>query len=106
MGRVAAAAADRVVITSDNPRSEDPESILDQIEAGIGGAGDTVLREADRATAIRIALEHARPGDTVIIAGKGHERTQVLRDRTQPFDDRLAAAAVLREIGFDVDDPV
>jgi UDP-N-acetylmuramoyl-L-alanyl-D-glutamate--2,6-diaminopimelate ligase len=100
MGRVAGNAADRVVMTSDNPRREDPERILDEIEAPAA-----VLRESDRARAIRMALELARPGDTVLIAGKGHEREQIFGDRSIPFDDRVVAAGVLREMGFDANDP-
>jgi UDP-N-acetylmuramoyl-L-alanyl-D-glutamate--2,6-diaminopimelate ligase len=106
MGRVAAREADRIVVTSDNPRSEDPESILDAIMAGVEGGAVPYLREVDRARAIRLALEHARPGDTVLIAGKGHERYQIIGQATLPFDDRAVAAQVLRELGFDVDDPV
>jgi len=106
MGRVAALGADRVVVTSDNPRGENPETILDEIFAGLVDSAVPALREIDRARAIRLALEHARPGDTVLLAGKGHERTQILGDRTVAFDDREVAARVLREIGFDADDPV
>lgn len=104
MGRVAVSLADRVVLTSDNPRSEDPEAILDAVAAGAAGAAVPVLRETDRARAIRLALEAARPGDTVLIAGKGHETVQVIGETKHPFDDRLVARGALKEIGFDVDD--
>ncbi len=87
MGRVAVDLADLVVVTSDNPRSEDPEAILDEILAGCG-TRDTVERVADRRAAIRRALEQARPGDVVVIAGKGHENFQECGSRTVPFDDR------------------
>ena len=105
MGRVAAREADRIVLTSDNPRSEDPEAILDAIERGLLDSTVPYLRESDRAKAIRIALDHAHAGDTVLIAGKGHEHYQILGSTTLPFDDRVVAARVLKELGFDVDDP-
>jgi UDP-N-acetylmuramoyl-L-alanyl-D-glutamate--2,6-diaminopimelate ligase len=96
----AAAAADVAVLTSDNPRSEDPDAILDAVEAGAraalaAGATATVVREPDRREAIRRALEGAAPGDVVLIAGKGHETGQELGDRTVPFDDRQVARELL-----------
>lgn len=103
MGRVAAELADLVILTSDNPRSEDPEAIIDQIEAGMAAspwAARPRERLTDRAAAIRRAIELAGPGDTVLIAGKGHETYQILRDRTVPFDDREVARAALRERGY------
>jgi UDP-N-acetylmuramoyl-L-alanyl-D-glutamate--2,6-diaminopimelate ligase len=103
MGRVAAAMADRVIVTSDNPRSEDPETILDEILAGVGGATH-VERLADREAAIRAAVRGAAPGDVVLLAGKGHEREQITGRDRRPFDDRSVAAAALRDMGFDVDD--
>jgi UDP-N-acetylmuramoyl-L-alanyl-D-glutamate--2,6-diaminopimelate ligase len=95
MGAIAARLADRVTLTSDNPRSEDPEVILDEIAAGLP-AGAAALREADRAAAITAAVRGARAGEVVLIAGKGHETTQTIGDRTLPFDDRAVAAAALR----------
>ena len=94
MARVAAAHADAVVVTSDNPRSEDPASIIDDILVGLprDQAHDV---EPDRAAAIGLALGLARPGDTVLIAGKGHESGQVLAAHTVPFDDAVVAAALL-----------
>ena len=103
MGRVAAELADYVILTSDNPRSEDPEAILDQIEAGIRDspfAGRPYERRADRAEAIARAVELAQPGDAVVIAGKGHETYQIFRDRTVPFDDRAVAREALRARGY------
>jgi UDP-N-acetylmuramoyl-L-alanyl-D-glutamate--2,6-diaminopimelate ligase len=95
MGRVAAALADVVVVTSDNPRSEDPESIVDQI---MDGAGPDAEREVDRRRAIRRAIEMAREGDVVIVAGKGHEQGQEFEDgRKEPFDDVTVAREALRE---------
>jgi UDP-N-acetylmuramoyl-L-alanyl-D-glutamate--2,6-diaminopimelate ligase len=96
MGAVAARLSDVVVVTSDNPRSEPPEAILEEIQRGMNG---NRRRErhmiVDRREAIARALEMARPGDAVVIAGKGHETYQVLRDRTIPFDDRQVAREVL-----------
>jgi UDP-N-acetylmuramoyl-L-alanyl-D-glutamate--2,6-diaminopimelate ligase len=104
MGRVAAEGADLVVVTSDNPRHEDPESILDAVVAGAKGGPGRVHREPDRARAIRYALEAAGPGDVVLLAGKGHETVQITGDAKVPFDDRRVAADVLKAIGFDADD--
>ena len=96
LGR-AAGAADIAVVTSDNPRSEDPNRIIDDISAGlIDGHGETIV-EPDREEAIARALGLAGPGDVVLIAGKGHETTQALAERTIPFDDRTIAASLIRE---------
>jgi UDP-N-acetylmuramoyl-L-alanyl-D-glutamate--2,6-diaminopimelate ligase len=95
MGAVAQALADVVVVTSDNPRSEDPLAILDEIRAGMTGSYRV---EADRAAAIRLLLKEARQGDTVLLAGKGHERGQVFADRTLPFDDREEALKALSDL--------
>ncbi len=85
MGRVAAERADYSIVTSDNPRSEEPAAIIDEITAGMEGGSYAV--EPDRAKAIAQALEMAQPGDSVLIAGKGHERFQELAHTTIPFDD-------------------
>ncbi|HEX4039293.1 MAG TPA: UDP-N-acetylmuramoyl-L-alanyl-D-glutamate--2,6-diaminopimelate ligase [Acidobacteriaceae bacterium] len=98
MGRAAGEGSDLVVLTSDNPRSEDPEAIMADALPGLLATGTNYLAEPDRARAIRLALEAAHPGDIVLLAGKGHEKVQVLRDRTIPFDDAEVAAAILREI--------
>ena len=94
MGRAAGELADVVVLTSDNPRSEAPAAILAEIAAGIGGAANVSVIE-DRAAAIRHAVGVAARGDTVLIAGKGHEPYQIVGDRTLPFDDRAEARAAL-----------
>jgi UDP-N-acetylmuramoyl-L-alanyl-D-glutamate--2,6-diaminopimelate ligase len=86
MGRIAAELADVAVVTSDNPRTEDPEAIIDDIEQGMGGVAH--LRIPDRLTAIHSALEQARTGDTLLLAGKGHETYQVLGREKVPFDER------------------
>ncbi|HSM01921.1 MAG TPA: UDP-N-acetylmuramoyl-L-alanyl-D-glutamate--2,6-diaminopimelate ligase [Acidimicrobiia bacterium] len=87
----AAAAADVAVLTSDNPRSEDPAEILASVAAGAQGSSAVVFEEIDRRRAIRKALEEARPGDAVLILGKGHEPGQDLGSRMVPFDDRVVA---------------
>jgi UDP-N-acetylmuramoyl-L-alanyl-D-glutamate--2,6-diaminopimelate ligase len=95
MGRLAAELADVAIVTSDNPRSEDPDAIIAAIAAGAEGGLEV---EPDRAAAIARALELARPGDVVVIAGKGAEQGQELADRTIPFDDREAARDALRAL--------
>ena len=97
MGAVAAAGADRVVVTSDNPRSEDPAAIIGAIVAGASGASELVV-EPDRRAAIRVALTGAVEGDTVLVAGKGHETTQTVGADVRPFDDRLVTAEIAAEI--------
>ena len=96
MGAVATRGADTVVLTSDNPRSEDPAAIIEAVRSGMDGPADVVV-EPDRAAAIRVAVDRARPGDVVLVAGKGHETVQVVGSRTLPFDDRVEAAAALAE---------
>ena len=95
MGRVAGRSAEVVVLTSDNPRSEDPEAILRAILEGTAGTPASVERELDRAVAIRRGIELASPYDIVVIAGKGHEQTQIWGKRALPFDD----VAVVRAVG-------
>jgi UDP-N-acetylmuramoyl-L-alanyl-D-glutamate--2,6-diaminopimelate ligase len=96
MGAVAAGLADVVVITSDNPRSEDPLAIINAIVAGVpGDYRERVVTEPDRQLAIATALHRASSGDVVLIAGKGHETTQTIGDRVVPFDDRVVARALL-----------
>jgi len=93
MGRVAAALADRVVITSDNPRGEDPRQIIEDIVGGVRRAGGGMAIEPDRRAAILRAVQEARRGDIVLLAGKGHEEYQEIRGARRPFSD----AAVARE---------
>lgn len=98
MGRAATSIADLSIFTSDNPRSEEPLGILEDMRPGaIDGGGDYEV-EPDRATAIRLAVSRARAGDVVVIAGKGHETGQEFADRTIPFDDREVAETALREL--------
>jgi UDP-N-acetylmuramoyl-L-alanyl-D-glutamate--2,6-diaminopimelate ligase len=99
LGSAAAKLADFTVITSDNPRTEDPQAILAAVEkAFVGAGGKNYKIEGDRKAAIRFALENAKPGDIICIAGKGHESGQTIGKQTFPFDDRVEATAVLREL--------
>jgi UDP-N-acetylmuramoyl-L-alanyl-D-glutamate--2,6-diaminopimelate ligase len=100
MGQAAAEASDFVVLTSDNPRSEDPLAIMNDALVGIRRVDVPHVVEPDRAAAIARALKEAREGDLVILAGKGHETYQVLKDKTIPFDDRVVAREVLRGYGY------
>jgi len=95
MGRLAETLADIVIITSDNPRTEEPDQIIADILAGIDSLKDVVV-EQDRAAAIDLAVQKGGPDDVVIIAGKGHETYQILKDRTIDFDDRLAVKNALK----------
>lgn len=101
MGEVAARWADGVIITSDNPRSEEPEAIAREVAAGVRRAGREPRIILDRREAIREALRQAGPGDAVAVAGKGHEREQVFRDRVERHDDREEVRVALRELGYD-----
>ena len=97
MGRIAAAYADRIYVTSDNPRSENPEAILAEIETGIGTHAH--VSEVDRRKAIHRAIDEAAPGDVVLIAGKGHETYQIIGEQTLPFDDAEVAHEALAARG-------
>jgi UDP-N-acetylmuramoyl-L-alanyl-D-glutamate--2,6-diaminopimelate ligase len=106
MGAVAAKLSDLVVITSDNPRSEDPEQIIEAIKRGIvvprdpgapTRAGTPYMVIVDRRLAIEQAIRASRPGDVVLIAGKGHEKYQVIGGRTLPFDDVEVARTALAQ---------
>jgi UDP-N-acetylmuramoyl-L-alanyl-D-glutamate--2,6-diaminopimelate ligase len=100
MGRAAAEGSDFVVITSDNPRSEDPMAIIDEAAAGLREHNTRFTTEPDRRKAIALALSEAQPGDIILIAGKGHERTQTTREGVFPFDDRQVAAEELNRVGY------
>ncbi len=99
MGEIATRLADIAVITSDNPRSEDPESIIEDITSGIGKTNAKVIVDSDRKGAIRKALEAAQAGDIVVLAGKGQETYQVLASGKIHFDEREAVAEILSEKG-------
>jgi UDP-N-acetylmuramoyl-L-alanyl-D-glutamate--2,6-diaminopimelate ligase len=100
MGEIGARLSDLTVVTSDNPRSEDPEAIIADILSGIPGGGSGAVRvEPDRRAAIGLAIAEAEAGDVIVIAGKGHEQGQEFAGgRKVPFDDREVAAAELREL--------
>ena len=100
MGQAAAEASDFVVLTSDNPRSEDPLAIMNDALVGVRRVDVPHVAEPDRAAAIARALNMAREGDLVILAGKGHETYQILKDQTVPFDDRAVAREVLKGYGY------
>jgi UDP-N-acetylmuramoyl-L-alanyl-D-glutamate--2,6-diaminopimelate ligase len=99
MGAAATANADLSVITTDNPRSEDPSAIISEIEPGAKEGGGAYVVELDRRAAIRLALREATAGDVVVIAGKGHEPNQEFRDEVVPFDDRTVAREELDALG-------
>jgi UDP-N-acetylmuramoyl-L-alanyl-D-glutamate--2,6-diaminopimelate ligase len=100
MGQAAGELSDFVVLTSDNPRSEDPLVVINDALVGLRRSDTPHIVESDRATGIRLALNEARAGDVVILAGKGHETYQVLKDQTIHFDDREVAREVLRSFGY------
>lgn len=99
MGEVAGRFSDRVILTSDNPRTEDPLRILADAEVGLQRVDADYAREPDRRKAIAKALREARPGDVVLIAGKGHEPYQIVGSEKLPFDDRETARELLRNMG-------
>jgi UDP-N-acetylmuramoyl-L-alanyl-D-glutamate--2,6-diaminopimelate ligase len=100
MGEVAGRLSDLAILTSDNPRGEDPILIMNDVLVGLQRTGMRYIAEVDRERAIRRALAEAREGDVVVLAGKGHETYQVLKDKTISFDDREVARRVLHEMGF------
>ncbi len=99
MGQAAGAGSDVVVVTSDNPRGEDPLAIIEEVLPGLSGTPAKVIVEPDRHRAIELAIAQARQGDLVLLAGKGHEKTQTIGDRVIPFDDVAIARQVLRAHG-------
>jgi UDP-N-acetylmuramoyl-L-alanyl-D-glutamate--2,6-diaminopimelate ligase len=101
MGEAAGRGSDLVVLTSDNPRSEDPRAIINDALVGLQKTGVKYSVEVDRQKAISFAIGEARPGDIVLLAGKGHEKVQVTREGSNPFDDVDVARQVLKANGFD-----
>jgi UDP-N-acetylmuramoyl-L-alanyl-D-glutamate--2,6-diaminopimelate ligase len=100
MGEVAGRLSDLTILSSDNPRSEDPLKIINDIVVGLQKTSGKYLIEPDREKAIGLALDKARAGDTILLAGKGHENYQILADKTLEFDDRDVASRLLRERGY------
>jgi UDP-N-acetylmuramoyl-L-alanyl-D-glutamate--2,6-diaminopimelate ligase len=103
MGEAAGRGSDFVVLTSDNPRSEDPLAIINDAVVGLQKTGVKYAVEPDRRKAIAQTIGEARPGDIVLLAGKGHEKVQVTREGAAPFDDVEVARAALRAAGFECD---
>jgi UDP-N-acetylmuramoyl-L-alanyl-D-glutamate--2,6-diaminopimelate ligase len=101
MGEAAGRGSDFVVLTSDNPRREDPRAIINDALVGLQKTGTKYVVEVDRRKGIALAIGEARPGDIVLLAGKGHEKVQVTREGSNPFDDADVAKEVLRASGFD-----
>jgi UDP-N-acetylmuramyl tripeptide synthase len=102
MGEIAGRLSDLAIVTSDNPRSEPPETIIEDIEVGLKQAGRSYRRQPDRRLAILEAIAEAESGDLVIIAGKGHETYQIIGGRTIHFDDReVAREAIARRLGLE-----
>jgi UDP-N-acetylmuramoyl-L-alanyl-D-glutamate--2,6-diaminopimelate ligase len=102
MGRAAGEASDLVVVTSDNPRSEEPMAIIEEALVGVRETDAPFVVEEDRRAAIEVALRAAKPGDIVLLAGKGHEKTQTFADGAVPFDDVAEATRILRELRAEV----
>jgi len=101
MGEAAGQGSDFVVLTSDNPRSEDPLAIINDAVVGLQRSGVKYDIEPDRRSAIRTAIAAAQPKDIVLLAGKGHERVQIVGNTSIPFEDRRVATEVLRDLGYD-----
>jgi UDP-N-acetylmuramoyl-L-alanyl-D-glutamate--2,6-diaminopimelate ligase len=96
MGQAAGEGSDLVVLTSDNPRNENPQDILQDAVPGVIASGTKYIVEADRRSAIGVAIAEARPGDMVLLAGKGHEKVQMVGDAALPFDDVAVAEEYLK----------
>ncbi len=103
MGEAAGRGSDLVFLTSDNPRSEDPLAIMNDALVGLQRSGTPYKTEPGRKAAIGLAIQEARPGDIVLIAGKGHEKVQISRQGSVPFDDVEVAREVLQGAGYDCD---
>lgn len=99
MGEVSGSMADLTIITSDNPRFEEPQAIIDDIKTGIGKTNGRYVEIIDRKDAIRYAIAHGEPGDIIVLAGKGHEDYQEIKGKKYPMDERVLIAEVLEELG-------
>ena len=99
MGEVSGRLADLTVITSDNPRYEEPKAIIDDIKTGMEKTDGAYVEIIDRKEAIRYVIEHGRPGDVIVVAGKGHEDYQEIRGVKYPMDERVLIQEVLQELG-------
>ena len=99
MGQISGKIADFTIITSDNPRTEDPKSIIKDIEDGIKKTSGMYIKIADRREAIKYAIQNAQPDDIIVLAGKGHETYQIFKDKTIHFDEKEVVKEILEEIG-------
>ena len=97
MGRIGAEIADIAVITSDNPRNEEPQEIINDIKVGIGKTDGKYVEIIDRKEAIAYAIHHGQPGDIVVLAGKGHEDYQEIKGKKYPMDERVLIQEILEE---------
>ena len=102
MGEVSGRLADLTVITSDNPRFEEPQAIIDDIKTGIGKTDGKYVEICDRKEAIRYVIEHGEPGDIIVLAGKGHEDYQEIRGKKYPMDERVLIEDIIKEKGRDL----
>lgn len=100
MGEVSGRLADLTIITSDNPRFEEPQAIIDDIKNGIGRTNGKYVEICDRKEAIRYAIEHGQPGDVIVLAGKGHEDYQEIKGVKHPMDERVLIDEILKELGW------
>lgn len=97
MGEVSGKLSDLTIITSDNPRDEEPQEIIDDIKTGIARTEGTYVEICDRKEAIRYAIKHGRPGDVIVLAGKGHEDYQEIKGVKHPMDERVLIDEILSE---------
>ena len=97
MGEVSGKMADFTIITSDNPRNEDPQAIMDDIRTGMEKTDGEYIEIADRKEAIRYAIHHGEPGDIIVLAGKGHEDYQIIKGKKYPMDERVLIQEILEE---------
>ena len=98
MGEVSGRLADLTIITSDNPRDEDPQAIIDDIKTGIEKTDGKYMEIIDRREAIKYAIEHGKKGDVIVLAGKGHEDYQEIKGKKYPMDERVIIAEILEEL--------
>ena len=97
MGEISGKMADLTIITSDNPRDEEPQAIIDDIKTGMAKTDGKYIEIIDRKDAIRYAIRHGEPGDIIVLAGKGHEDYQIIRGKKYPMDERVLIREILNE---------
>ena len=101
MGEVVANHCDLPIVTSDNPRDEDPEKIIDDVIVGVKKVTDNYIKIIDRREAIKYAVENAKPNDIIILAGKGHETYTIIKGKKLPFDERKIVEDTLKELNHE-----